>query len=137
MAVYALIKPINSVETIDNIIIASPEVAENYLVANEGDYDYVIDLTEIDPTPGIGWTYDPGEDEFTEPPVDYEAQLEDALAFVAMAIENAALAYLAAGSVQRSIAVGNVLSNLSMSAPTEEIDLMAEVVIFLDLQAGG
>lgn len=136
MAVYALIKPINEVETIDNIIVASPEVAATYLIENEGDYDYVIDLTEIDPTPGIGWTYNTQQNEFASPPEDFEAELEYALALVAASIEAAAVAYLSAGSVQRTIAVGNVLSGLSVSAPNEELDLMYEVVTFLQLQAG-
>lgn len=137
MAIFALIKPINEVETIDNVIVASPEVAVNYLVENEGEYDYVIDLTEVDPTPGIGWTYDPVENEFTVPAVDYQEELILALSAVTAAIENAALTYLAAGSVQRSVAIGNFFSNISESAPTEEIDLMIEVVAFLNLQAGG
>lgn len=136
MATYALIKEINSVETVDNIIVASPEVAATYLVANSGDYDYVIDLTSMDPMPGIGWTYNPGLSEFSPPPEDFEGELEAALLAVDTAIEACVLAYLAAGVEDRSTAVGNVMSELSGSSSSEEIDLILEVVAFLELAAG-
>lgn len=67
MSNYALINPVNSVETVMNVIVADSETAETY----EQEYDYVIDLTEVSPCPGPGWTYDPGEDVFTPPPIDY------------------------------------------------------------------
>lgn len=135
MATYALIKPISNVETIDNVIVASPETASTYL-APEGDYDYVIDISVLDPTPGIGWSYDSGEDSFSPPPEDFEGELEAALYAIDTAIESAVLAYLSASSGDRSTAVGNVLSNLSLSESIEEQDLMSEVVAFLELAAG-
>lgn len=136
MAAYALIKLINSVETIDNIIVASPEVAATYLVENSGDYDYVIDLTNIDPSPGMGWTYDPGMSAFTAPPVDHEALLEESLYAISTAIEAAVLCYVAADLSERSLASGNVLSALSVSAPEEEITILESIVAFLAVQAG-
>lgn len=136
MSAYALIKPLNEVETIYNTIVASPEVAVTYLVENAGEFDYVIDLTNVSPMPGIGWSYDPIGEEFTAPTEDFEAELEEAFTAVSTAIEQAVMAYLAANSIQRSTAVGNVLSSLSVSAPSEEIDLMVLVLEFLQLQAG-
>lgn len=136
MANYALIKLINEVETIDNVIVASQEVAETYLVANSGAYDYVINIDEVTPGPGIGWSYDPGQNEFSPPPEDFEAELEAAITAVAAAIENAIPAYIAANSGQRSTAVGNVFSNLSESASEGEMDILASLVTFLDLEAG-
>lgn len=135
MATYALINPINSVETIENVIVASPETAATYL-APEGDYDYVINISELDPTPGIGWSYDPGMDSFSPPPEDFEGELEAALYAVDAAIEAAVLAYLACDSGQRSSAVGSVLSNLSLSESEEEQLLMSAVTDFLALAAG-
>lgn len=131
MAVYALIKPINDIETIDNVIIADAETAATYLVANSGDYDYVIDLTNVDPAPGIGWTYDPGQNAFTTPPEDFEADLEAALMALDAALEGARGAYQSADSGQRSAAVGNVLSELSDS-PEDELAILEEIIAYLD-----
>lgn len=136
MSTYALIKQINSVETVDNIIVASPEVAATYLVANEGDYDYVIDIAEMDPIPGIGWTYNAGLSEFTAPEEDFQAELQAALMAVDTAIETAVGAYLAADSLERIAAVSNTMTEISGNSSQEEMDLMTEVTDFLGLAAG-
>lgn len=133
MADYALIKMIDDEEKVDNVIVADAETAATYLVANSGDYDYVLDTSLYDPSPGIGWSYDPGNDVFAAPPEDFEAELEAALVAVDTAIENALSAYLAASPVQRAIAVGNVISELGGEAQDEQ-DLMAEVATYLAAQ---
>lgn len=130
MADYALIKIIDSVEKIDNVIVADSEVAATYLVANGGDYDYVLDVSLYDPEPGIGWTYDSGEDTFSAPPEDFEAELEEAFTAVDTAIEECLDAYLSASEGQRATAIGNVMSLLS-EEDEDEIDLMSAVVDFL------
>lgn len=135
MADYALIKTINDVETIDNVIVASPEVAATYLIANSGSYEYVLDVANYDPTPGIGWSYDPGLDAFSPPPEDFLGELEAALIAVDTAIENALAAYTACNSEDRSTAVGNVMSDLS-EEPELEVDAMVAVITFLEDEAG-
>lgn len=135
MGTYALIKPINSVETIDTVIVASPEVAATYLVANEGAYDYAIDIAEFDPVPGIGWTYDPGMSEFSAPPEDFEGELTAALIAVDTAVENAVMAYLAVDSEDRGPIIGNVLSELS-EVSSQEMDVLAALVTLLQFAAG-
>lgn len=131
MANYALIKMINGVETIDNEIVASPEVAATYLVANGGNYDYVLDRDTYSPVPAIGDTYDPGTDTFTPPPIDYEANLEAALIAIDTAIEAAVEAYQSCTSTQQETAVGNVFSELS-SESEAEIDIMSDVVTYIE-----
>lgn len=64
---FALISIVNSIASVINVILATDEVAATY----EESYDYVIDLSERDPQPGPGWTYDAGLDSFTAPAIDY------------------------------------------------------------------
>lgn len=131
MGHYALVKTINSVEIVDNIIVASPEVAATYLIANSGTYEYVLDVTQYDPEPGMGWSYDPGLDAFSPPPEDFQGELEAALIAVDTAIEAALEAYELCDSGQRSTAVGNVMSELS-EEPELEVEAMVAVLAFLD-----
>lgn len=131
MADYLLIKLMNSVETVDNVIVASPEVAATYLVANSGAYDYVLDRSMYSPTPNIGDTYDPGMDTFTAATEDLEADLEAALMAVNTAIEAAGLAYEAAATGQRSTAIGNVLSELA-EEPEDQVNLMIALSTYLE-----
>lgn len=131
MGVYALIKVINSVETIDNEIVASEEISQNYLVANGGDYDYVIEISAVNPAPGIGWTYDAELNAFTAPPEDFQAELESALYTVDGAIEAALLAYENADSEQRGSAVTDVMGTLTGSSSENEMTLMQAVMDYL------
>lgn len=128
---WALIKIKNSVETVDNVIVAEPEVAETYLVANSGDYDYVLDISLYDPSPGINWTYDSGLDTFSPPAEDFEAELESALIGLDAALEFALGCYLACDPGQRSSAVGNVLSELA-EEPELEVETMIAAIAYFD-----
>lgn len=132
---WALIKTINDLEMVDNVIVAEPEVAATYLIANSGTYEYVLDTSLYDPSPGPGWTYDPGNDTFSPPPEDFEAELEAALVAVDTAIEAALQAYSYCSSEQRSTAVGNVMSELS-EEDEDEIDVMVAVITFLEGRDG-
>lgn len=130
MGNYALVKIINSVETIDNIIVASPEDAALYLIANGGDYDYVLDTSQYSPSPDIGWSYDSGMDTFSPPPEDFQGELEAAIIAVDTAIEDALTAYAACSSGERSTAVGNVLGELS-EEDEDELDALIGVISLL------
>lgn len=132
---WALVKIINSVETVDGVIVAEPEVAATYLVANSGDYDYVLDVSLYSPTPGIGYTYDAGNDTFTPPAEDFEGELEAALVAVDTALENALYQYELASPEDRSTAVGNVMSELSDESQNE-IDAMTAVITYLEAESG-
>lgn len=130
MGIYALVKPVDSVQTVMACIVASPEVAATYLVANSGEYDYALDTSLYSPSPGIGWSYDPGLDVFSPPPQDLQAELEEAILAVDTALEAARSAYGFCDETQRSNASGNVMSNISDS-PQDEQDVMAVVITWL------
>lgn len=130
MSDYALIKSVNSVETVLNVIVADAPTAATYLIANGGDYEYALDVSLYSPTPGMNWTYDPGLDSFTAPVEDFEGELEAAFLAVDTAIEGCLYAYLAASEGQRSTAIGNVMSEIS-DEDEDEIDLMSAVIDFL------
>lgn len=126
---------VDDLETIRNVIVASPEVAATYLVANGGDYDYVIDMASIEQSPDIGWSYDPGENLFSPPPTppeDFEAELETALGNIVDAIGMAADAYWAANSSERTMAVGDVTDSLSVNAPEDIQAIMAGIIAHIE-----
>lgn len=126
MGNYALVKMVNSIETVTNVIVAEPEVASTYL----GEYDYVLDTSMYDPQPGPGWSYDAGLDEFSPPPHDYQADLQYALIAIDAAITSATAAYLDCDPGQQSAAIGIVMDSLS-EAPQAEIDAMLAAIAYL------
>lgn len=115
----------------DNVVADAVIGSYNFVYANLlNNYDYLIDVTVSEQDAGIGWSYDPETDTFTEPPEDFEAELEAALVAVDTAIEAAADAYSACSSEDQSTAIGNVMSELS-TEPQAEIDIMTAVVTYL------
>lgn len=49
-----------------NISVGTDPVDPLWLAAVQGEYTAVVDVTGMDPRPGIGWTYENGT--FTPPP---------------------------------------------------------------------
>lgn len=84
MANYALINPVDDVDTVINVIVADPEFIDNL----EG-YEFKLDISLYSPEPGIGWTYDSGEDTFAPPPIDYDQDFKDAIIHLKQALMEA------------------------------------------------
>lgn len=129
---FALIKTVGEIEMVMNVVVASQEVADTYLIANSGDYEYVLDTSLYDPRPGPGWSYDPGLNTFAPPPENFEAELESAIIAVDAALDAVLAAYTAASVGDRSTALGNVLSELSGSDSETKLDVMADVATWLE-----
>lgn len=129
MGNYALVKMIDDVETVDNIAVASEEFAQTYLVANGGDYDYVLDQSLYDPEPQLGYLYDPGTDTFSAPtpPVDYKAELEDKLSELHTILQEAldAASNLSEEDVASGLSTG--IANISAEFSTNESDLFDDI----------
>lgn len=60
--------------TVSNIISAN----HSFIVSIQGSYDYLVDIDygAQSPAPSAGWSYNPGNDSFSAPPIDYSAILE-------------------------------------------------------------
>lgn len=58
--IYAVIEQ----GTVANTIVADDDFAE--IIKDE--YDEVLEITDLDPRPGISWSYDPADGEFVPPP---------------------------------------------------------------------
>lgn len=125
---WALISIVNSVASIINVIVATEEVAETY----EGSYDYVIDITEIDPEPGVGWTYDAGMNSFTAPSIDYYSLLVEQVGemheLLQGMLENAAQL----GSEDTSSALEEGIGEVSDGFTTNEGDLMDAISTYVE-----
>lgn len=134
MGNYALVKIINSVETVDNIIVASPEVAATYLVANSGDYDYALDVSLYSPEPEMGYIYDPGENTFSAPsnPEDYAEEVElaivdlhETLMFILDKSSNIS-------SLQLGNAIAQALSAIEPEYTATELDLFSAISDYIN-----
>lgn len=58
--IYAIIES----GTVANTIVADDDFAE--IIKSE--HDEVVEITDLDPRPGISWSYDPADGEFVPPP---------------------------------------------------------------------
>lgn len=63
-SIYAQIKPVDSVETITNVITLT--TGDSTAPFADG-YDYVNEITSLIPMPAIGWTYDGSTKTYTNP----------------------------------------------------------------------
>lgn len=134
MANYALVKIINSVETVDNIIVASPEVAATYLIANGGDYDYALDASLYDPAPEMGYLYDPEEDSFSAPssPEDYAAELRVEVAHLHDVLMTCLDLASNISALQVENAVSGGIADIESGFTATEGDLMSAVEDFIN-----
>lgn len=133
MANYALIKIINSVETVHNIIVADAPTAATYLAANGGDYDYALDASMYDPAPEMGWLYDTEHDTFSAPeePEDFEGELRakveqlHATLIAAIDLTN----NLNSTQIENAIAQG--IGDVDSGFTTNEADLFSAISDFI------
>lgn len=71
---WILVNPVDDVDTVVNVIVADQEFIDNL----EG-YEFKLEQDLYDPAPGVGWTYDSGNDTFSAPPIDYDADFIEAM----------------------------------------------------------
>lgn len=134
MANYALVKIINSVETIDNIVVASGEFAATYLVANGGDYDYALDISLYTPTPEMGYLYDSGLDTFSAPsnPTDYAAELNNMVSYLHTDLMNMLDMASNLSALQIENAVDQAIADVEENFTATEADLFAAIAAFIE-----
>lgn len=132
MSNYLLVKPVGGVETVVNIISASAPTAATYLVANGGDYDYVLDESNYSPTPGISDTYDPGNDTFSPPAEFYIEMARADLNAVHAALLQTLLDIEFATDPNVTEAVSRATSDITATMSPNEADLWTAICAYIE-----
>lgn len=133
MANYALVKIINSVETVGNIIVADAPTAATYLVANGGAYDYALDASLYDPAPEMGWLYDTEHDTFSAPapPEDFEGELRAKVEELHEVLMEALDFANNLNSTQIENAIDQGIGDVNSGFTTNEADLFSAISDFI------
>lgn len=133
MADYALVKIKNAIETIDNIIVANPGTASSYLVANGGNYDYVLDTSLYSPIPMIGYTYNSGSNTFSPPAPseDFSEEVEDKILEIHEVLQGTLVlaSDLDASDLSNALSVG--ISNITADFTPNESSLFSSISAYI------